>query len=609
MGIWAVVSILFAGIFFLSGFSEVQASEPSWILVSTEINPEGEPTEVTGPPVEGRKEGSAYSWIVNDGTQGYNVKEVDNGYEYFDAQFLAVYTPPPSSMIPGETVQLSATVSGSGTVNEGAGGCNAGLSFEYRAEGISFDGETNAGLCLEFEGKTINPSFVVPDVHNGELKIFAFLWNCAPCDVIYTYQSQSDEPEPEEVPDETEPEDEEQEKPYPVIFLPGVAGSYLYVNSASSGNMLWPAPVQSAENFFLNEEGVSIQNNIVAGDAMRSAVVPSLNVYGSFIDSIELIDYEENGETKNYKEGETVFVWGYDWRLDNSKQIPALDNFVNKVRIQTDSKKVILIGHSMGGLISRAYAVEHSDKVDTLITIGSPFAGSPKPFYAMVEGYTFDNPMIDPSVMKRLLQNSPAAYQLLPQYDFVESSETFETIPNNQLYKIRYKGLDDQLVTSNVYLETLDDFNQMLNTAPQNSERLQLDYFQTLDSNNWSLNSNLVTKSDNFYDNVGTAFSPKSAGSVKHYVIIGTGIQTLQGYFLRPAIVEDQSFLQYEGKKVVLDPVFGDGDGTVPLKSADLKGSTQTYYINHEKHPPAAHGALTPSLHAVFCLQDLVFFQ
>jgi len=137
----------------------------------------------------------------------------------------------------------------------------------------------------------------------------------------------------------------------------------------------------------------------------------------------------------------------------------------------------------------------------------------------------------------------------------------------------------------------------MLGTVlSQNSERLQMDYFQTLDSNIWSLNSNLITKSDNFYQNVGTAFSPKSAGSVKHYVIIGTGIQTLQGYFLRPAIEADQSFLQYEGKKVVLDPVFGDGDGTVPLKSADLQGSTQTYYINHEKHPPAAHGELTSNV-------------
>ena len=46
--------------------------------------------------------------------------------------------------------------------------------------------------------------------------------------------------------------------------------------------------------------------------------------------------------------------------------------------------------------------------------------------------------------------------------------------------------------------------------------------------------------------------------------------------------------------KVVLDPFFGNGDGTVPLKSADIRKTIRTYFIRHVEgyYSTGIHGSL-----------------
>jgi len=162
-----------------------------WVLNETKINPENLPTKITGPPVEGRYEGSIEDWGVSETSMSLHDKEVDNGYEYFDATFTANFDKPASTLIPGENITLSSTSSGGGTVNEGAGGCNTGIHFEYRADGVGLKGDTDTGLCLEFNTDTATAWFEVPSARDGsEIKIYAFLWNCGPCGVTWVYKGQ-----------------------------------------------------------------------------------------------------------------------------------------------------------------------------------------------------------------------------------------------------------------------------------------------------------------------------------------------------------------------------------------------------------------------------------
>ncbi|QHE53981.1 acetyltransferase [Pontibacillus sp. HMF3514] len=84
-------------------------------------------------------------------------------------------------------------------------------------------------------------------------------------------------------------------------------------------------------------------------------------------------------ERMGYKEGEDLFIAYYDWRKpieSNAKHylLPVIEEAKGK----TASKKVNIISHSMGGLVSRAYVqskLYHND-VDQLIMIATPNAGS-----------------------------------------------------------------------------------------------------------------------------------------------------------------------------------------------------------------------------------------
>jgi len=65
---------------------------------------------------------------------------------------------------------------------------------------------------------------------------------------------------------------------------------------------------------------------------------------------------KENG----YQEGKDLFVFNYDWRQPVKDSAQDLANFIQN-NIPED-KKVILIGHSLGGLVSRSYWQEFNQQ-------------------------------------------------------------------------------------------------------------------------------------------------------------------------------------------------------------------------------------------------------
>jgi len=59
------------------------------------------------------------------------------------------------------------------------------------------------------------------------------------------------------------------------------------------------------------------------------------------------------------------------------KMVPQLHDRIEAVCRETGSKKLILLGHSMGGLICRSYLARHGhERVSALITLATPNAGT-----------------------------------------------------------------------------------------------------------------------------------------------------------------------------------------------------------------------------------------
>lgn len=362
-------------------------------------------------------------------------------------------------------------------------------------------------------------------------------------------------------------------KHLPIIFIPGVAGSFLDLidQNAGTDTNLWPVTTRSSYQLLLQGDGATklypplesgqsiVANKIFASHGPGSSLDP-LNFYGGFE------DYLVNKQ--NYTLGQDLVEFPYDWRLDNQVHLAELDKLVNQLRVSSGQSKVIIIAHSMGGIIGRAYVdTIGASKVDTLITIGTPFYGAPKPYYALLNGYTFGNKLINPLAVKALAQNSTAVYELCPWIPFIWDFNNGQEITRDDSFNIKYKDVKEG---SLVYYGGSD--------------------------NVWSPNIGLLTNAKTFHDStIGTKDSPVPLpNGVKHYVIIGTGVTTLSGFTMFDQKNDANGFIQFSGRHVWLYPKFGDGDGTVPKEMAEISGVTGTYYVSYfASTATTEHGSLT----------------
>jgi hypothetical protein len=78
-----------------------------------------------------------------------------------------------------------------------------------------------------------------------------------------------------------------------------------------------------------------------------------------------------------YQEDQDFFVFPYDWRKSVEQTTVDLNTFLQqKIWQQNPNQKVNLVGHSLGGLVARIFAQKNKDKVNQIISVGSPHQGA-----------------------------------------------------------------------------------------------------------------------------------------------------------------------------------------------------------------------------------------
>ncbi len=115
--------------------------------------------------------------------------------------------------------------------------------------------------------------------------------------------------------------------------------------------------------------------------------------------------------------------FGYDWRRDFRQAAANLATEIDQRLALLDSyvgrAEVIVVAHSMGGLVARHWLDEHNgaERCRGLITLGTPFRGSPKAARMLSGGYVWRS--IGSRRFADLLRAFPAVHQLLPIYPCV----------------------------------------------------------------------------------------------------------------------------------------------------------------------------------------------
>lgn len=89
-----------------------------------------------------------------------------------------------------------------------------------------------------------------------------------------------------------------------------------------------------------------------------------------------------------YIEEQNLFLWPYDWRKSVNTISSQLNTYLNStVKPKNPQSKIIFIGHSLGGLVSRGWAqAENDNQTAKIITLGSPHQGVTQAYRAWSGG-------------------------------------------------------------------------------------------------------------------------------------------------------------------------------------------------------------------------------
>lgn len=159
-----------------------------------------------------------------------------------------------------------------------------------------------------------------------------------------------------------------------IIILPGFMGSTLVLNSNyltySKGDVFWDTSLTELDKADALVRIESLRC-LLDGSSLVDLVVEQDNYgAGNYYQSLYKSLKDEYGE--NYE----VSFFAYDWRMSNKVSAQDLNEYIT----ENAYDKVVLVAHSMGGLVASSYLAigeTQQNKVQKLITLGSPLLGTP----------------------------------------------------------------------------------------------------------------------------------------------------------------------------------------------------------------------------------------
>jgi pimeloyl-ACP methyl ester carboxylesterase len=262
-------------------------------------------------------------------------------------------------------------------------------------------------------------------------------------------------------------------------------------------------------------------------------------------------------EADVYQLDEDLFLFPYQWRDSNTNNALLLKDKIQEIKSLTNSNKVDIVAHSMGGLLTREYLEADDywsrDDVDQFITLGTPHNGSPESYITWEAGEFIPDLF---GIIKKNIFNQEA--------EEAGYENLFDYIRNRPIESVK------ELLPTYEYLwdEDFNRYKEYPEEYPRNEFLENLNFEE-------KIGNLLGAEFINIYGNVG------DSSTVAEIKVINEMIGDLweHGYpdgFEKPLPIGDRGFN------------LGIGDETVPTVSALFPSSYATYNFEID----SSHGNL-----------------
>ncbi len=315
-----------------------------------------------------------------------------------------------------------------------------------------------------------------------------------------------------------------------VITIPGITGTPLY---DALSHRVWPPNLTSIFSDF------RAGHCDLKGESLEK-LTPGL----------PMADYYELLPQRLEREGYRVIRFGYDWRIGTEGAALALHQLIQKIENQPQTiglstkPNINIIAHSLGGLVSLRYLERFGpSKINHLVTLGTPYLGTPGAFKTLDKGDFADGItgyFLRPYFIE-LFRNHRSWYELLPTRDF------FEVVAPSYITVSPQKTLKG-------FSETMD----FIKTRPWANQL----FVKELHSD-WSMSQKLALLK-----------------KVDAYFIIGERQPTTGGILCDP------------GPPMDCEAQVDHGDGAVVLQSARMGGRLDEIHPGHSYYIDEHHGQL-----------------
>jgi len=402
-----------------------------------------------------------------------------------------------------------------------------------------------------------------------------------------------------------------------VAFLPGIKASRLFKQKENClincEDQLWePNWWTDTNELIMNSDGTSENENIYTktdaylGTIDQANILPGNllreNFYVSFLDFMK--EMKQDGDIADWK------ALPYDWRLAfpsilnqgnatvdekifyDDRYATGTPYILQEIRAlakSSDTGKVTIIGHSMGGLLAKKLLHDYVDITsftDTFILVDSPQLGTPQAIATLLHGTNENIPnnfgfFSDAKTGRKVAQNMPSVYTLLPSKSYAERVKDEGK---------NYTALISQDISLQNFSDSLWNTDSILNYYRSNYATTTITSYDALtdfligrDGHLSSLDNDIIhpklvqlvmfAEAQVIHDEIDNWTPPETMRVVQ---IAGWGI---------PETIRS---ITYKGKKCLLCSSYSfdvvpeftfDGDGTVVLPS-QIAMDTETYFVD-----------------------------